>query len=198
MGRPFGILLLVAVALVDCGTAAVGATLTTTVSVGATYDLAGNLQSSTGLINDGAPHILRFDFFSQVSGLSPSQSYGAEEFNITLSGSLSRNSITVVGPGLTTPKPNFVVNNPPLSNIASGLSFAPIPSYFAGGRADDGGISSTDLVAIEFFVFNYDIGNTIDATTFAPVPDPRRTIGVGLRFSWARSTSIGTAARMEC
>ena len=133
MGRPFGILLLVAVALVDCGTAAVGATLTTTVSVGATYDLAGNLQSSTGLINDGAPHILRFDFFSQVSGLSPSQSYGAEEFNITLSGSLSRNSITVVGPGLTTPKPNFVVNNPPLSNIASGLSFAPIPSYFAGG-----------------------------------------------------------------
>ena len=70
-----------------CSATAFGVTLVPSIQVGATYDLAGNLQSSAGLINDGAAHILRFDFFSTMSGLGPNQLFGGESFNIQLVGS---------------------------------------------------------------------------------------------------------------
>ena len=100
------------------------ATLNTTMSVGATYDLAGNTQSSSSFINDGAPHIYRVDIFGQVSGLATNESFGAELYNLTLSGSsLSRNTVSAPGADLQTPKPNYVANNPALVNIADGADF---------------------------------------------------------------------------
>ncbi len=99
------------------------ATLSTTMSVGATYDLAGNTQSSSSLINDGTPHIYRVDIFGQVSGLATNESFGAELYNLTLSGSsLSRNTVSAPGADLQTPKPNYVANNPALVNIADGTT----------------------------------------------------------------------------
>jgi hypothetical protein len=182
-----------------CSATTFGATLIPSVKVGATYDSAGNLQSSTGLINDGAPHILRFDFFSTMSGLGPNQSFGAEVFDIQLSGGLTRSSLLAPGPAFETPKPNFVFNNPAMVNIASGTSHDPLLNFFP----DSGnlGVSATDLVGLEADLgipTSASIGNTVDATTFAPVPDPRLNIGVATPFQFGSlyldwdGNSIGT------
>src|SRR5262245_28230568 len=135
-------------AVLFCSATTFGVTLIPSVKVGATYDLAGNLQSSTGLINDGAPHILRFDLFSLMSGLGPNQSYGDELLSIQISGGLTRSNLLVPGPGLEKPKPNFVPNNPAMVNIVRGDTGDPILSFFHD--AGDFGPSNTDLRAILF------------------------------------------------
>jgi hypothetical protein len=182
-----------------------GVTLIPSVKVGATYDLAGNLQSSTGLINDGAPHVLRLDFFSSMSGLGPNQSFGGESFDIQISGGLARSALLVPGPGLNTPKPNFVFNNPVMINIASGTTHDPILNFFPSDVGNLG-ISATDLIGLEMdlgFPTLASVGNTVDATTFAPVPDPRLSIGVGSPFQFGSvylnwdGTSIGTVKVVE-
>jgi hypothetical protein len=166
------------------------ATLNTTMSVGATYDLAGNTQSSSSFINDGTPHIYRVDIFGQVSGLATNESFGAELYNLTLSGSsLSRNTVSAPGADLQTPKPNYVANNPALVNIADGATFAPIPNYYSGGQNADLGTPTTDLQGILAAIDNTNIGNTVNATTHAPVTDPRQSIGVGAPF-WLGSVYL--------
>ena len=187
MRRSIGISALCAVVWGWSTITTLGVTLTPSIQVGATYDLAGNFQS-TGLINDGAPHILRFDFFSSLSGLGPNQSFGGESFNIQIVGSgLTRSNLGVPGPGLQTPKPNFVFNNPTMINIATAATHEPILNYFPDGDVGDFGPSSTDLVGLVVdlgAVIQASIGNTVDATTFAPVPDPRLSIGIGTPFQF--------------
>ena len=78
-----------------CSATTLGVTLIPSVKVGATYELTGNLQSSTGLINDGAPHILRFDLFSTMSRLGPHQMFGGELFTIQFSDGLTRSNLAV-------------------------------------------------------------------------------------------------------
>jgi hypothetical protein len=167
-----------------------GATLSTTMSVGATYDLAGNTQSSNSFINDGASHIYRVDIFGQVSGLATNESFGGELYNLTLSGSsLSRNTVSAPGADLQTPKPNYVANNPALVNIADGTTFAPIPNYYFGGQNADLGSSTTDLQGILASIDITNVGNAVNATTHAPVTDPRQSIGVGAPF-WLGSVYL--------
>jgi hypothetical protein len=157
------------------------ANLTTSITVGATYDSSGNVQSSTGLIDDGAPHILRLDFFALLSGVAANESYGAEELSITLNGSFSRNTLLVAGPGLLSPKPNFVFNNPPIDgNLTDIGTSLPVSNYFV--NAGDFGSSSTDLSGIVWAVDPKSVGNLVDSTTFAPVQDPRLSIGIGTPF----------------
>jgi hypothetical protein len=159
------------------------ATLAAAMSVGATYDLAGNTQSATSFINDGTPHIYRIDFLTTMSGLAANESFGAQSFNLTLSGSsLSRNTVNAPGPDLLTPKPNYVPNNPTMSNIAAAGSFTPIPNFFSGGDIGDIGASTTDLQGIIAAIDNATVGNVVDATTHNPVTDPRKSIGVGSPF----------------
>ena len=122
------ILALTLISLAWTSITARAATLNTTMSVGATYDLAGNTQSSSSFINDGTPHIYRIDIFGQVSGLATNESFGAELYNLTLSGSsLSRNTVSAPGADLQTPKPNYVANNPALVNIADGATLRRFP-----------------------------------------------------------------------
>ena len=159
------------------------ANLTATMSVGGTYDLSGNTQSATSFINDGTPHIYRVDLFTTMSGLAANESFGAQSFNLTLTGSsLSRNTLNIAGSGLLTPKPNYVGNNPAIANLAAAGTLTPITNFFAPGDNADIGSSTTDLQGIVADVDITSLGNVVDATTLSPTTDPRLSIGVGSPF----------------
>jgi len=86
-------------------------------------------------------------------------------------------------------------------NIANRDTQEPIFSFFGSGHSSDVGVSPTDLVGLLWdfgFPSSANVGNTVDATTLAPVPDPRLSVGVGSPFQlgsvylkWDGS-SIGT------
>jgi hypothetical protein len=161
------------------------ATLNAAMSVGATYDLAGNTQSATSFINDGTPHIYRIDFLTTMSGLAANESFGAQSFNLTLSGSsLSRNTVNAPGADLLTPKPNYVPNNPTISNIVAAGTFTPIPTIFPGDIGDIAA-STTDsgIAAID----NATVGNVVDATTHNLLPTRENRSVWARRSSWDRS-----------
>ncbi len=157
--------------------------LTATMSVDGTYDLSGNTLSATSFINDGTPHIYRVDMFTTMSALAAGEAFGAESFNLTLTGSsLSRNTLNIAGSGLLTPKANWAANNPAMTNIAAAGSLTPITNFFSPGDNADIGSSTTDLQGILSDVDIASLGNVVNATTLTPTTDPRLSIGVGTPF----------------
>jgi hypothetical protein len=74
-----------------------------------------------------------------------------------------------------------------VSNIASGTTHQPILNYFPDSDVGDLGPSATDLQALLEGLgapVLASIGNTVDATSFASVPDPRLSIGIGTPFQF--------------
>ena len=107
------------------------------------------------------------------------EAYGGVAYSIGLTGGVSRNTVTAPGAPLSTPKPNYAANNPPMTNVVDGTTFANVTQTFTD-NSDFG--DGTDLVGITTAIDATNLNNLLDATTFNPAPDPRFNIGKSSPF----------------
>jgi hypothetical protein len=169
---------LVATLALSAATIASAANQTLSAQITGTFSADGNtVNSATGPIFDGTPHIYRVDISTLLGG-SPSatESFGAAGYDVVLNSHLSR-----VAANTANVRTNWSANNPTMS-VADANTLNAIPNYFTGGDNADLGTSATDLVAITQDVDGSNLGKTVDPNTFAAVPDPRQAIGKGTPF----------------